>query len=142
MVRPVAILCLLGVAVVAGCGGDDDTAYRKLLRQQDLVDLDDLIILPVTLQIVARFAGREAPILPVIVPVVRIQLLRALEMLRAAAGAGTPYNLVITDPNGCRATASVRCSSSSDGSAAAAIRVPVLARNGWTITSWMCPYFS
>jgi DNA helicase-2/ATP-dependent DNA helicase PcrA len=29
--------------------GDDDAAYAKLLRQQDLVDLDDLISLPVTL---------------------------------------------------------------------------------------------
>ncbi|MFG1607056.1 UvrD-helicase domain-containing protein [Actinoplanes sp. NPDC049265] len=29
--------------------GDDDQAYRKLLRQQDLVDLDDLISLPVKL---------------------------------------------------------------------------------------------
>jgi len=29
--------------------GDDDLAYRKLLRQQDLVDLDDLIKLPVEL---------------------------------------------------------------------------------------------
>ncbi|GAA4595041.1 hypothetical protein GCM10023107_32600 [Actinoplanes octamycinicus] len=29
--------------------GEDDTAYRKLLRQQDLVDLDDLISVPVTL---------------------------------------------------------------------------------------------
>ena len=29
--------------------GDDDLAYRKLLRQQDLVDLDDLISLPVKL---------------------------------------------------------------------------------------------
>jgi uncharacterized protein (TIGR00375 family) len=29
--------------------GDDDAAYAKLLRQQDLVDLDDLIRLPVTL---------------------------------------------------------------------------------------------
>ncbi|GLZ01493.1 UvrD-helicase domain-containing protein [Actinoplanes sp. NBRC 103695] len=29
--------------------GDDDMAYRKLLRQQDLVDLDDLITLPVKL---------------------------------------------------------------------------------------------
>jgi DNA helicase-2/ATP-dependent DNA helicase PcrA len=29
--------------------GTDDTGYRKLLRQQDLVDLDDLISLPVTL---------------------------------------------------------------------------------------------
>ncbi|BBH65394.1 DNA helicase [Actinoplanes sp. OR16] len=29
--------------------GVDDAAYRKLLRQQDLVDLDDLISLPVTL---------------------------------------------------------------------------------------------
>ncbi|KUL26553.1 UvrD-helicase domain-containing protein [Actinoplanes awajinensis] len=29
--------------------GEDDTAYRKLLRQQDLVDLDDLISVPVSL---------------------------------------------------------------------------------------------
>jgi DNA helicase-2/ATP-dependent DNA helicase PcrA len=29
--------------------GDDDAAYRKLLRQQDLVDLDDLISVPVAL---------------------------------------------------------------------------------------------
>jgi DNA helicase-2/ATP-dependent DNA helicase PcrA len=29
--------------------GDDDMAYRKLLRQQDLVDLDDLITMPVQL---------------------------------------------------------------------------------------------
>jgi uncharacterized protein (TIGR00375 family) len=29
--------------------GDDDTAYRKLLRQQDLVDLDDLISVPVAM---------------------------------------------------------------------------------------------
>ncbi|MEV7621645.1 UvrD-helicase domain-containing protein [Actinoplanes sp. NPDC089786] len=29
--------------------GDDDLAYRKLLRQQDLVDLDDLIAMPVKL---------------------------------------------------------------------------------------------
>jgi DNA helicase-2/ATP-dependent DNA helicase PcrA len=29
--------------------GDDDLAYRKLLRQQDLVDLDDLITIPVQL---------------------------------------------------------------------------------------------
>ncbi|MFC7529044.1 UvrD-helicase domain-containing protein [Actinoplanes sp. GCM10030250] len=29
--------------------GDDDAAYRKLLRQQDLVDLDDLISVPVSL---------------------------------------------------------------------------------------------
>jgi DNA helicase II / ATP-dependent DNA helicase PcrA len=29
--------------------GDDDLAYRKLLRQQDLVDLDDLISVPVEL---------------------------------------------------------------------------------------------
>ncbi|WP_045745983.1 UvrD-helicase domain-containing protein [Actinoplanes rectilineatus] len=29
--------------------GEDDAAYRKLLRQQDLVDLDDLISVPVTL---------------------------------------------------------------------------------------------
>lgn len=29
--------------------GDDDTAYLKLLRQQDLVDLDDLISVPVAL---------------------------------------------------------------------------------------------
>ena len=29
--------------------GDDDVAYAKLLRQQDLVDLDDLIALPVAL---------------------------------------------------------------------------------------------
>ncbi|BCJ43567.1 DNA helicase [Actinoplanes ianthinogenes] len=29
--------------------GEDDTAYRKLLRQQDLVDLDDLISVPVEL---------------------------------------------------------------------------------------------
>ncbi|GIF11474.1 uncharacterized protein (TIGR00375 family) [Actinoplanes teichomyceticus] len=29
--------------------GEDDTAYRKLLRQQDLVDLDDLISVPVAL---------------------------------------------------------------------------------------------
>lgn len=29
--------------------GDDEAAYRKLLRQQDLVDLDDLISVPVTL---------------------------------------------------------------------------------------------
>ncbi|MEU4419195.1 UvrD-helicase domain-containing protein [Actinoplanes sp. NPDC024001] len=29
--------------------GDDDSAYRKLLRQQDLVDLDDLISVPVAL---------------------------------------------------------------------------------------------
>ena len=29
--------------------GDDDAAYAKLLRQQDLVDLDDLITLPVEL---------------------------------------------------------------------------------------------
>jgi uncharacterized protein (TIGR00375 family) len=29
--------------------GDDDAAYRKLLRQQDLVDLDDLITMPVEL---------------------------------------------------------------------------------------------
>lgn len=29
--------------------GDDDLAYRKLLRQQDLVDLDDLITMPVEL---------------------------------------------------------------------------------------------
>jgi uncharacterized protein (TIGR00375 family) len=29
--------------------GDDDTAYTKLLRQQDLVDLDDLITVPVAL---------------------------------------------------------------------------------------------
>ncbi|GLW29945.1 DNA helicase [Actinoplanes regularis] len=29
--------------------GDDDAAYRKLLRQQDLIDLDDLISVPVTL---------------------------------------------------------------------------------------------
>ena len=29
--------------------GDDDVAYAKLLRQQDLVDLDELITLPVTL---------------------------------------------------------------------------------------------
>jgi superfamily I DNA/RNA helicase len=29
--------------------GDDDAAYKKVLRQQDLVDLDDLITLPVEL---------------------------------------------------------------------------------------------
>ncbi|MFI7596482.1 UvrD-helicase domain-containing protein [Actinoplanes sp. NPDC049681] len=29
--------------------GDDDAAYTKLLRQQDLVDLDDLLTVPVTL---------------------------------------------------------------------------------------------
>jgi uncharacterized protein (TIGR00375 family) len=29
--------------------GDDDAAYRKVLRQQDLVDLDDLITMPVEL---------------------------------------------------------------------------------------------
>jgi uncharacterized protein (TIGR00375 family) len=29
--------------------GDDDAAYKKLLRQQDLVDLDDLITMPVEL---------------------------------------------------------------------------------------------
>jgi ATP-dependent DNA helicase UvrD/PcrA len=36
-------------AEVRDQAGDDDLAYAKLLRQQDLVDLDDLIALPVAL---------------------------------------------------------------------------------------------
>ena len=50
--------------------------------------------------------------------------------------------MFISSPKINRATARVRCKSSIEGSGARAIRVPGLARNGWTITSWMWPYFS